>query len=230
MKRIYLYLFIFTCILFTACDKEDTTIYGGNTHLTFSTDISTDSLEISFYFYPGEETLEIPVPLSLQGMPFMEDTPVKLIVDTVSTAKETNYALPKNPVFHANVVADTLWMELKKTDELESKSYTLVLTLEATRDYQLGPKALRYNKTIFSAIPTRPEWWNNTITNVYLGKYSRKKFELFMQETGVGDITGLSASEIRALALKFKRYLKAQNPPIYDEDNEEDMTVTVIGE
>lgn len=51
-----------------------------------------------------------------------------------------------------------------------------------------------------------------------------------MQETGVGDITGLSASEIRALALKFKRYLKAQNPPIYDEDNEEDMTVTVIGE
>ena len=67
MKRIYLYLFIFTGILFTACDKEDTTIYGGNTHLTFSTDISTDSLEISFYFYPGEETLEIPVPLSLQG-------------------------------------------------------------------------------------------------------------------------------------------------------------------
>ena len=51
-----------------------------------------------------------------------------------------------------------------------------------------------------------------------------------MEVTGVGDLEGLSSSEIRALALKFKRYLKAQNPPIMEEDGKTPMEVTVIGE
>lgn len=228
MKK--LYIFIFIIAILSACSEEDTTIYGGDSHLSFSTDISQDSLEVSFYFYPGEEDLMIPVELSLQGGMFRENTPIKLAVDTSSSALETNYTLPENPVFRAGMVKDTIFIQLHKTEELENRSYQLVLTLEETPDYKLGPKTLRYNKTIFSAIPARPEWWDETITNVYLGKYSRAKFELFMVVTEVGDLTGMSPSEIRALALKFKRHLKAQNPPIYDEENKENMTVTVIGE
>ena len=151
------------------------------------------------------------------------------MVDSLSNASESSYSLPENPVLHVGKVADTVQIMLHRIPELENERYRLVLALEETADYRLGPKEFRNNKIIFTAQPSRPEWWDAAMTSVYLGEYSQTKFEKFMEVTGVGDLTGLSSSEIRALALKFKRYLKAQDPPIKDEDGN-DMSVTVIGE
>ena len=228
MKKICM-IFALAAILF-ACEEKEIPFYEGTTYLSFVTDISQDSTEVSFFFYPGEDKLDIPVEISLAGKLFDEDIPVRLtVVDSLSDAMENSYSLPENSVFRAGQVTDTLIVTLHKTPELEEASYHLVLALEETSDYFLGQKEYRNNKIIFTAKASRPEWWDATITNVYLGNYTQTKFELFMEVTGVGDLDGLSSSEIRALALKFKRYLKAQNPPIKDEDGN-DMSVTVIGE
>lgn len=214
-----------------ACEEKETPFYEGVTYLSFATDISQDSTEVSFFFYPGEDKLEIPVEITLAGKLFDEDVPVRLtVVDSLSDAEENSYSLPENAVFRAGLVADTLYVTLHRISALESERYHLVLALEETPDYLLGQQEYRNNEIIFTAKPARPEWWDATITNVYLGDYSQKKFELFMEVTGVGDLEGLSSSEIRALALKFKRYLKAQNPPIMEEDGTTPMEVTVIGE
>ncbi len=94
-----------------------------------------------------------------------------------------------------------------------------------------GPFEFRFANIIFSDMVSKPSWWDDDVTDFYLGEYSEKKFKLFMEVTKVGDLSDSNESEIRSYAIIFKYYLikeKEEGRTVYEEDGSE-MNVSVIG-
>ncbi len=52
----------------------------------------------------------------------------------------------------------------------------------------------------------RPGWWTTTVETNFLAKYSDNKYRLFIEATGIADMTGLSETEQRAYAIIFRRF------------------------
>ena len=229
------YLVILIC-LFTicSCTEEESPYYEGGHYIYFRNSYTSDSIEMSFFFYPGQDKVPVWLKLESGGDIFTKDVPVKFSVDKdLSTAAEEDYDLPTDAVFHAGHQKDSTQLFLNYTPKLDDKRFKLVVNLDASDAYTPGPKLYRKAVIIFTAIPSRPEWWDSDIENVYLGKYSDLKYETLMSVTKVSDWSNLESPEKRALALQFKYYLQkcAEDPeigPVLDEDGRP-MTVTVIG-
>ena len=68
---------------------------------------------------------------------------------------------------------------------------------------------------------SKPLWWNGDLEKFVLGEYYPEKFEHFVIATGVNDLTGVSLSEARELAMEFKVYLIKNN--IMGKDGETPM-------
>ena len=66
-------------------------------------------------------------------------------------------------------------------------------------------------KIIFNNIISKPLWWTNDVTKLYLGTYSRKKYEEFVKCTNISDFGKLSTAEKRQYALTFKYYIAVNN-------------------
>ena len=56
-------------------------------------------------------------------------------------------------------------------------------------------------KIVFNNVVSKPEWWTTQVTRVYLGTYSRKKYEEFVKCTGVTNFGALNTAEKRAYSL-----------------------------
>jgi hypothetical protein len=66
----------------------------------------------------------------------------------------------------------------------------------------------------------------------FLGRYSDKKYRLFMTVTGIGDMTGMEYYDKRYYTLLFKNWLrdeKAAGHTVYEDDNMTEMVVALIG-
>ena len=55
---------------------------------------------------------------------------------------------------------------------------------------------------------SRPEWWDEVVVNSFLGTYSDTKYRLFIEATGIADMTNLSESEMRAYSMILRDFLK----------------------
>ena len=66
-------------------------------------------------------------------------------------------------------------------------------------------------KIVFNNVVSKPEWRTTQVTRVYLGTYSRKKYEEFVKCTGVTTFGALNTAEKRAYSLTFKRYIAQNN-------------------
>lgn len=232
MKKYLVLLFCLSTIF--SCTEEESPYFEGGHYIYFRNSYTTDSIEMSFFFYPGQEKVPVWLKYESGGNIFSKDVPLKFSVDkNLSTAEEGDYDLPENAVFHANHQKDSVQLFLNYSSKLDDKRFKLVVNLDGTDAYTPGPKLFRKTVIIFTAIPSRPEWWDSSIEKVYLGKYSDLKYQTLMDVTKVSDWSNLEASEKRALALQFKYYLQkcAEDPeigPVLDEDDRP-MTVTVIG-
>lgn len=214
------------------CTEQKIGTYTGERYVSFKADMKTDSIVTSFFFYPFDETIRIPVPVVLGGMPLGEDLPFKVVVDSeLTTALTKNYEV-ESPVFRKGLVEDTVWVKLFKTSELNVKAYDLVLKIEGNENFITGPQNMLKNKIVFSAIAARPEWWDSSVQKSYLGVYSDKKFGEFIKATnGEGaDFGDAVPDQKRRLAIMFLNYLrkaKDSGNTIYEEDGTE-MTITVL--
>ena len=63
-------------------------------------------------------------------------------------------------------------------------------------------------KITFNNVFSQPLWWKGKIQTLYLGTFSKKKFQEFVKCTGVSDLTDVEMSVVRMLALKFKAYVE----------------------
>lgn len=229
------YLFvIITLICLYSCEEAKFATYEADNYVQF-TNALKDSTIISFTYYPGKDELLLPLPVEMSGHLVTQNLEYKVVVDKeLSTAVEgTHFELPTSMNIKASAVSDTCWLKLKKTPEMKTEEFRIVLRMVDSESLLRGPLSnsiaiVRVNDKL-----TKPDWWNNNVKAYYLGVYSDKKYQLFIEVTGKADLTGIPDSELRTYALQFKYWLaeqKAQGNTIREDDEKQtEMTVAVMG-
>jgi len=212
---------------FFSCKEDTLSLYESDNYLNFDKNSDKDSLEVSFFFYPGKEKLQVPIGLELVGNLLEADTEFELSFDTEnSTASETDFELPESLKFKAGEVKDTVWLTLNKSEKLNDATFSIIFHIAPDSNFKKGISEKSIFKVYFTSQVSKPIWWVDDIESVYLGDFSAEKYNLFFEVTGESDLTGMHLSLVRQHALKFKRYL-TENPS-YEKDGSL-MTVPVIG-
>jgi len=222
------YIIILLVIVgFYSCQEDSLLLYESGNYLNFDKNSDRDSLEVSFFFHPGQESIQVPVGLEIVGNILETDTEFNLAFDAEnSTATEDDFELPEILKFKAGEVRDTINLTLNKSEKLNDSIYKLVLKIVPNSNFKKGITERSILKVYFTSQVSQPTWWDDDIESVYLGEFSAEKYNLFFEVTGQSDLTNMHLSMVRQHALKFKRYL-AENPT-YEKDGRL-MTVTVIG-
>ena len=227
MKKIYS-LLIATFFLLVACEKDEIRIWDSGNYVQFV----EDSLTYSFFFYGTQEEIKVPLNMRLIGLPLANDAYVSLRVNKeLTTAEPDSYELENEMVFRKDVLEETGYFLLKKTALLDTKEVRLVIDIVENDVLKPGQNIYTRKVVRFSSLISQPLWWDDVVTESLLGKYTETKFRLFMEVTGVGDLTELSESERWSLARQFKYYLikkEDEGNPVQDEDGSY-MSVPVVG-
>lgn len=233
MKK-YLILPI-VALMMCACNERVIGVYDSLNYVTLTKGLM-DTTRLSFFFFPSTpDVVEYPVEVNLAGKSLEKDTPYRVVINTQVTDAPSNiYELPETFIFRKGMVKDTFNIRLINHPDLKTKEYIISFEI-ADLDGMLSPGQINGRNVMFiSDKALRPTWWTTpeediygSFEGTYLGKYSDKKYSLFMKVTGIIDMGVLSADEKRSYSIIFKRYLKAN--PTYEDDGNL-MTVTVVGE
>ena len=200
-------LLIFLTILFVRCTENDIDTFNAKDVVYFE----TNEVKYAFAYHPEEEEAKVPIAIQLIGNLSDQARVINFEVDKEKTsANEINYSLPDQFAFGANKDIDTLWVNIKNSEDLKTEEKQLVLTLKSSSDFDVRYPERDTVKIIMNDILGQPEWWDAQVENYFLGTYSDKKFQLFIQVTGISDMTDLSEAHKRAYTLQLKYYLQEQ--------------------
>jgi len=232
MRTINFYLLVsLFMVLIASCKEENIMLYNGKNYIQFVKSLS-DSTTFSFLANPGKTEVSYPIPLQLIGKPESKDRMFKMEVnEKFTTATSAHYALPATFVLRANKTIDTAWITLKKSPDLAIKPVKLVLNLIPSTALDIGQTEHSIAIIYISNVIAQPEWWNDNVTDRFLGDYSDKKYLLFIQVTGRADMNSGNEQELRTYTILFKNYLlkeKDQGRIVYEENGAE-MTVALTG-
>ncbi len=208
MKLIKLLTLLLVTLLFYQCAKDEIDTYKGESYVYFARK-GGDALEYSFSFHPGKDTDTIPLVIKLIGHIAERDRKITLVVNSDSTtALSADFALPANIVLPAGKHIDTIALVLVKSPKLLENKFRIYLELKESEDFKTGPVTNVFADIVFSDMLSRPAWWDALIVSNFLGTYSDAKYRLFIEATGVADLTDMSESEKRAYAQIFRDFLK----------------------
>lgn len=233
MKKYILLVLVSLC--FWGCSEDEIKPYHGGQYLYFSQlkEGGDDYFEVSFNNYPTSDEVIVKIGLGLIGKPFSEDTPYKVGIvtedeseDEIKNAAQKNYRLPDNPVFRAGLSNDTLEIVLLKTDDLK-ENVKLCLKLLPNEYFEGSIPEYQQIKILFNNIISKPLWWTTDVTRLYLGTYSRKKYEDFVRCTNISNFRSLNTAEKRQYALIFKYYIAENNIMDKNDTTGEEFPMTV---
>ena len=218
--------------LFTSCEK-DLDQYSGTDYIRFIPDFTEDSLDYCFGLAGKTDVDRIGIEVKISGEVTAYDRDNCLRVNTASTAQEgVHFNIPEqNCKIRANHVTDTLWIEILNQPELKNKQVYLQLDLVENENFRLCFSDNNSCKVYLTDQVGWPEWWDEWHETDGLGKYSEKKYRLFIQVSGIADLGAVEYPEKREAILKFKYYLEEEadnGNVILDEDNRP-MTVAMYG-
>ena len=233
MKKNILFALISLC--FWGCSEDEIKPYHGGQYLYFSQlkEFGDEDFEVSFNNYPTSDAIIVKIGLGLVGKPFSTDTPYEVSVvaedeseDKIKNADQKNYHLPDNPMFKAGLSNDTLEVVLLKTEDLK-ENVKLCLKILPNEYFEGSIPEYEQIKIVFNNIISKPLWWTNDVTKLYLGTYSRKKYEEFVKCTNISDFGKLSTAEKRQYALTFKYYIAVNNVMDKNDTTGEEFPMTV---
>ncbi|MFR5656918.1 DUF4843 domain-containing protein [Butyricimonas paravirosa] len=206
--------------------------YSDKAYVQFTRSM-VDSVEFSFTFYPNKDTVEYALSVKLVGDPVDRDREYRVtVIDDYTTATSNHYILPERWILEKNEISSKVNLKLIRTSDLQTTPVRLAVRLEPTDDLALGQTSCCARILWINDMISRPAWWNSVIENSYLGSYSDKKYRLFIQVTGIGELNSDDAINCRYNALLLRKYLKEQEEldnTVYEEDGYTKMTVSVIG-
>lgn len=228
----YIY-FTFILIALFSCTEQEIDTYSGDSYIKFSK-AETDTIVYSFALNPLQTEAEIDVVLEFSTLPNNNERPYSVTLNTdESTAILDQEIIWGNLSQKAkpNTYVDTLKVKFKKTERMKSQKVVAVLELKENPYFK--PNFLDNKKCVIvvSDKLTQPAWWNSFHISSGLGTYSDKKFNLFIQVTGISDLDyqnneDLTYSQMREYVLQFKHWL-LENPQ-QEEDNTT-MEVKMVG-
>lgn len=231
MNKLYL-LFLLVVLTTYGCSQQDIPTYDDLTsdRYVYFNRAESDSTETSFFFFPGQDEIRYPIAVRCTGAGLKDETFKLAVVEKYTTAPPDTYEIPLDPVMRAGRGIDTCWMTFKKTDLLNTTKVRLVVQLEESDDFLVGRTEYRVAIFWFHNIIAKPAWWDSNFATRYMGNYSDKKYQLFLDVVNV-DLTGANDSAKRHYSLIFKKYLKDRKEAgdtVYEKDGTE-MTVNVLG-
>lgn len=216
-----------------ACSEGDFEGYSADSFIYFDKE-AVDSTIFSFAYdkslNEGEVALKVKIISNLEDR---KRTFQVRFLPTESTAKEgMHFEKPAEGQFIAAM--DSIgYLKLKvMRGDLKNNSVKAVFELTDTEDFKVGMKAYAKTRIIISDELNQPAWWDAWHVSNGLGRYTRTKYEAFIEEMHMHDLTmekdggTLSYSEVRAYVLEFKRILEKKPRP--DEDGSP-MTVAMRG-
>lgn len=209
-----------------ACSKDSVDEYGDIAYVYLvNKDTDTSSvkpIEYSFAFHPGADKDTVPLLVKLMGKLKDQNRSIALTVDaSQTTAIASDYELPRTIELRAGHAVDTIALVLHKSDRLKTGKFKIRIALQANEHFVLGPLANRFVDITFSDMIARPGWWTTIVETNFLAKYSDNKYRLFIEATGIADMTGLSETEQRAYAIIFRDFLARgrENGEVYEDEN-----------
>lgn len=226
--------FLIIIITTLSCSKEEIKTYSGDNFIRFSKS-NTDSLLYSFAFNPNVETANIDIEVEVSSLPVNVDRTYSIKFN----AEESNAIIGEElisfsgeQILKANSFKDTITIQIKKTARMKDEAVIAIFELENTEAFK--PLFPNNNKIKIVAVDkiSRPEWWDDNFhVRSGLGKYSEKKFRLFIQVTGINNLDyenneDMTYSEMRNYVLQFKHWLH-DNPQTEDDGTE--MVVPMVG-
>lgn len=250
MKYIRLLLLLFVVSLYS-CEEKDIEVFKGKSQLYFEKfymdavypgNEEKDSTVISYFFYSSTtEDIDAKLIVNFSGTPLENDANYKFkVIEEETTAKSDEYTIPESYTFKANnfgedctQIRDTAKITFHKSDRLESleDGVKLVIELIPNNIFDLGQYERRRAVIICTTKASKPDWWDSEVTSKLLGKYSLKKFKLFLDN--IDKTSKMSKELIKKypdeavkLAIEFKEWLSKQDPAITEEDGSL-MTVTI---
>lgn len=151
------------------------------------------------------------------------ETDVRHLPMTVSVVNRgVDFEMPaEEQVIAANDSVAYLNVIVKRNKALKGSAIA-VFEVQVSDDFMPGIEANRKGRIFITNQLTRPGWWNDWHEANGLGTYSDLKYQTFIREIGVTDMTleadggEMNYSTMRAYVLQFKYWL--QDHPIEDED------------
>jgi hypothetical protein len=235
MKREIILLLAAALSGVSSCQEAEIPLYSGENNIQFVKNLTTDSTTVAFLLAPGVTELDSFLIVKTTGLGYPAETPYTISVDRqLTTAVEgTHFKLPTTTTFKPGAMRDTLPVTFYRTADMKTNAFRLVLCVEENDAFKLGQLQYQYKVFIVHDRISQPEWWTTDISTYYLGAYSDKKYQKFIDVTGIADMTGATPSELRVRALQIKYWLdeyKASNNGIpMTEENGDEMTVPVNG-
>lgn len=223
MKRIIIVVAI-SCWL-AGCTKDAVDQYGDINYVYLGNDStnidSIRAIEYSFAFHPGADKDTVPVLVKLVGKLSNQDRPVAIAVEASNTTAITSDYTLGNTVLRAGRSFDTIYLVLHKSDRLKTQKFKIRLQLDENEHFLPGPPKNRHIDITFSDMIAKPGWWTETVQTNFLGQYSDTKYRLFIEATGIADMTGLTENEQRAYAIIFRDFLARgrENGEVYEDEN-----------
>ncbi|WP_316815744.1 DUF4843 domain-containing protein [Pedobacter nyackensis] len=220
----YTYLLLLVLAIFgSGCSKDELLSFQEKPKVYIykkSNDLVKDSTTYSFAIRAVSIVQDtVFVPLRIMGDAAAQDRTVNYQVMSKSTADADSYQLLP-AVIKANQFTGYIPVVVKKTAAIKTKEGKLWLSIAASDSFEPGvADQLNYLIKINDFL-SRPSSWSD----VYLGKYSRVKFELIIKETGYTDFTNVSFREYRFISQLCKNAVllyQAAHGTMYDEDDDE---------
>lgn len=196
--KTYIYI-IAALLLLSGCSKEKLITYEGEPSIyffetnrppKFQSEILSDSTVIQFATISKSDTIQ-PIIIGTTSLPTEADRDYVLKIDPRSTAIEgihykilnTNFSIPKNSV------ADTVFIQWFKTEDMFAKEFQLSLVLEPNQNFATNMVNRILNSTTGSTIShinyriyahdmlPKPKYWLDS----FYGPFTRKKFYLMCE-------------------------------------------------
>ena len=210
-----------------SCTTDDIDLFGEERYIYFNSVDGAHEIRYSFLYSEGKDIVEVALPLSYSGRLYEDERSyrVEVIQDSTTAVLDQEYLALDNMLFKPSSYKDKLVLKLKNSPRLKTSEQRLSLKLVTNDNFIAAMRDSLVMDIYMTNMTTRPAWWNEEVVDAYLGKYSDKKFELFIQNAYSGDFGALSESEKLYYARKFKVWLE-KNPQY---ENNELITVPVIG-
>jgi hypothetical protein len=235
MKREIIMLLAAASLGLSSCQEAEIPLYSGGNHIQFVKNLTVDSTTVAFLLAPGATELDSFLIVKTTGLGYPVETPYKISVDRqFTTAVEgTHFKLPTMTTFKPGAMRDTLPVTFYRTVDMKTNAFRLVLRVEENEAFKLGQLQYQYAVFVVHDKIAQPDWWTTAVSTSYLGPYSDKKYQKFIDVTGIADMTGATPSELRVRALQLKYWLeeyKAEHGGIpMTEDNGDEMKVPISG-
>ncbi|RFS21699.1 DUF4843 domain-containing protein [Chitinophaga silvatica] len=214
------------------CKKISLTTYDAGRYLQFTGDYR-DTISLSFFLYPKQEQFNIALPVKVTGKMTEQDLSYSLKVNDATTAVTSLFTVPATYTLRKTLPIDTAYVTIKKLPELKGKEVLLVLDMAGGPELQIGQTINSRRVIRISDKISKPSWWDAVMESTYLGKYTDKKFSMFIQVVGEGNISIYSDEKKRDMMLQFKYYLikmrDAGTPVLEDDGTDMLSTIPLIG-